>query len=123
MTLVVEPTVEVDATKLAEEAPWAILMVDGTCTRLLDDEREICAPEGGTAVSQTVPLTFDPPVSSSGLRLKAAKTIGTTVREPSAEAPLYVAVSVTVVCELGLSVTPVTEALVAPVCTGTLPGT
>jgi hypothetical protein len=124
VTLFTELTADVVTGKVVDDAPAATFAVGGTCTRLLSETSEtFTPPEGAMSLSHTVPVTDPPPVTSTGSRLKPIRLRGTTVNEPWAKPPLYVAVTVTLVCELTAKVVPATETLVAPVGTGTDPNT
>jgi hypothetical protein len=87
--LVTEVTGDVVIEKFVDAEPAGMFTVGGTWTSVLVEEIEMFTPPAGAmSLSQTVPVSDDPPVMPETLRPKPIKLSGTTVKDPWAEPPL-----------------------------------
>jgi hypothetical protein len=123
------PTVEVVAANVALVVPAATVTLPGTTATavLLLVSVTTFPPAGAAADSETVPCDVAPPVTVGGVKFTACSVAaagsGVTVSVVVLLAPLYDAVSVTVVLPVTAEVATANDALVTPAATVTLVGT
>jgi hypothetical protein len=122
-----EETAPVTMVKVALVAPCATVTFAGApAAGLLLASVTVSPPAGAADDNVTVPCEFEPPVTLVGFSARLLRLAGggggVTVRMADRDAPLYAAVSVTLVFDVTAVVVAGKVALVAPAATVTLDG-